>query len=380
MKKAILVASICLIAGACSEQQVLCIHTEPVAVAPDATNGDEYLYTITYSDLDFFAAGETVKSVFGVNDVEPAGCSAVRNGKYFGRNLDYYINGNADFILTTLAGKNRFASLGTSADYPRCTREGVLNGTLTEEDYAAIAYHMTDGINEKGVAINVNVVPSGECEHTTGTNPGAPTVVSNGVVRYVLDHAESVDSAVELLKGINIVVPPYEKFPFEVHWMISDAQKTVIVEIWNNELVVVEDNVMTNFYLSHPDTDMGIGHERYIILKSNYDEGTSVDGMHNLMKRVWFSNAYSTKVDPLWYSETLEDGCGYTWNDLKNGETEKAFEKMVEDEKQYGSVYDQKCLRDGTNWYTTHSIVYDLEAKTMSLIAQENDTVWDFGL
>lgn len=380
MKKALLIAGICLAAAACAKQQPLCVHTEPVAVAPDATNGDEYLYTITYSDFDFFAAGEIVKDFYEVNEVKPAGCSAVRNGKYYGRNLDYYINKNVDFIVTTTAGKDRYASIGMSADHPHCLRESLLAGTLTEEDYASFAYYMTDGINEKGVAINGNVVPCGECSRTTGTNPGAPTVVTNGVVRYVLDHAASVDEAVELLKGINIVVPSMEKFPFEEHWMISDKDKTVVVEIWNNELVVVDDCVITNFYVSHPDSEMGIGHERFEILKENYDEGTSVEGMHNLMKRVWYSNAYSSKGDRLWYTDSLEEGCGFTWSDIRSGNVQKAYELILEGEEQYVSVAFQKAERSAENWYTTHSIVYDLEAKTMSLIAQENDTVWNFSL
>lgn len=383
MKKVVLSSILCAIAIACGNPKSdspICSHTEPVPVAPNATNGDEYLYTITFNDLDFFAAGEVIKKFYEVNEVKPSGCSSVRIGKYYGRNLDYYVNKNADFIIHTPASENRFASIGMSADYPLCLKESVENGTLSEEDYAAIAYYMTDGINEKGVAINGNVVPCGECSRTTGTNPGAPAVVTNGVVRYVLDHAASVDDAIELLKDINIVVPSEAKFPFEEHWMISDANKTVCVEIWNNELVVVEDNVMTNFYVSHPDTEMGIGHERYEILKAHLDEGTSVDGMHNLMKRVWYSNAYSTKADPLWYTDSLEEGCGFRWSDIKAGNVELAYTAIAESEAQYGSVEYQKSIRTAKEWYTTHSIVYDLEAKTMSLIAQENDTVWEFKL
>lgn len=382
MKRIITFIFFAVLAVSCSKPtaKTLCVHSEPVAVSPDATNGDEYLYTITYSDLDFFGAGELVKEFFEVAESVPAGCSAVRNGRYYGRNLDYYVNRNVDFIITTTAGKDRFASIGTSADYPDCTLDRLLNGEFTEEDYAVFGYYMNDGINENGVAINGNVVPSDECERTTGTNPGAPTVVTNGVVRYVLDHAKSVDHAIELLKGINIVVPSREKFPFEEHWMISDPEKTVVVEIWNNEIVVTDDNVITNFYVSHPDTPMGIGHERYDILKANYDEGTSVDGMHSLMKRVWYSNAYTSKAEPIWYSDCLEHDCGFTWDDIKAGNVETAFNTLLEEEKAYVSVDYQKSLRSAVNWYTTHSIVYDLNARTMSLVAQENDTVWKFAL
>lgn len=383
MKRILLITTLCILAAACRQApqtRPVCVHTQPVAVCPDATNGDEHLYTVTYSDLDYFAAGEYVKGLYGIVDLKPAGCSAVRNGRYHGRNLDYYINNSADLIITTLASEERFASLGTSADFPACTKQAIDEGTLSEIDYAAAAYYMTDGINENGVAINVNVVPRGECDHTTGTNPGAPTIAANGVVRYVLDHAKSVDHAIEILREVNIATPNTDNFHFESHWMISDPTKTVVVEIWNNEIVIVDAQIMTNFYVSHPDTPMGIGHERYDILKANYAEGDTKEGMRSLMKRVWYSNAYSTKSDPIWYTEDLEEGCGFTWDDIKAGNVEKAYQCILADEKEYVSIDYQKSLRNGKDWYTTHSIVYDLEEKTMSLICQENDTIWDFKL
>ena len=381
MKRLLLFSVVCILAAACNGKQGPCEHTKPVAVSPDATNGDEYLYTITYSDLDYFTVCEYMKGLYGVVDMKPAACSAVRNGRYYGRNLDYYVNECADLVITMKASKDRFASIGTSADFPPVTKKAIDEGTLSEMDYAAAAYYMNDGINEFGVAINSNVVPAGECDHTSGTNPGAPTIVSNGVVRYVLDHAKSVDHAIELLRGVNIATPSTDDFHFESHWMISDPEKTVVVEIWNNELVVVDDCVITNFYLSHPDSPMGIGHERYDILKAHYDEGASADGMESLMKRVWYSNAYSSKADPIWYSDGLSDGCGFTWDDIKSGDYQDVMDEMIlEGEKAYVSVDYQKALRDGSVWYTTHSIVYDLENQTMSLICQENDTVWKFKL
>lgn len=382
----LLLAAAGLLATACEDTTTdndapLSKHTQPVAVAPDATNGDEYLYTVTYSALDYFGVGEYMKELYGVLGKSPAGCSAVRNGNYHGRNLDYYVNECADLVITMEGSKNRLASIGTSADFPPCTKQAIDEGSLSETNYAAAAYYMNDGINECGVVINSNVVPAGECEHTSGTNPGAPTIVSNGVVRFVLDHARSVDHAIELLRSVNIATPTTDNFHYESHWMISDPTKTVVVEIWNNQLVVVDDCVITNFYLSHPDTPMGIGHERYDILKAHYAEGCTAEGMEALMKRVWYSKAYSTKDNPIWYSEGLQEGCGFTWADIKSGEyVDEMFQLMLEEEKAYKSVDYQKSLREGQYWYTTHSIVYDIEQHTMSLICQENDTAWKFKL
>ena len=380
MKRIVLIVSV-ILAAACARETVLCDHTQPVAVAPDATNGDQYIYTMTVSDFDFFKAGEYVMSLFGSVDMNPGGCSSTRNGNFHGRNLDFYVNEHADLVITTLAGKDRFASIGTSGTFPPCTRPIIEDGTITEEIYAGSCYYMTDGINENGVVVNCNVVPYGECERTTGTNPGKPAVLTNGVVRYILDHAKSVDHAVQLIKeDINIVVPSVEKFPFESHWMISDADKTVVVEIWNNEIVVVDDCVMTNFYLSHPDTDLGIGHERYQTLKKFYDEGATAEGMQALMSRVWYSKCYSTETEPLWLSEALDHGCGFTWTDIKEGKIDEAMVITMRDAQNYGSVEHQKDLRDGVNWYTTHSIVYDIENRTLSMIEQENDKAWKFSL
>lgn len=384
----LLLSAVCFLFAACSEKVekeeedgILSRHTKPVAVAPNATNGDEYIYTVTYSDLDYFAACDYMKKRYGVIDMKPAGCSAVRNGRFYGRNLDYYVNECADLVITMKAGEDRFASIGTSADFPPVTKQAIDEGTLSDMDYAAAAFYMNDGVNENGVAINSNVVPAGECEHTSGTKPGATTIVSNGVVRYVLDHAKSVDHAIELLRNVNIATPSTDDFHFESHWMISDPEKSVVVEIWNNELVVVDDCVITNFYLSHPDSPMGIGHERYETLKKYYDEGSTAKGMETLMKRVWYSKAYSTKTEPIWYSEGLSEGCGFTWQDIQSGIYEDMFyEMMLLEEADYVSVDYQKSKRDGMYWYTTHSIVYDLEDKTMSLICQENDKAWNFKL
>ena len=55
MKKVLVIGTLCLIAIACrntGSSSHLCVHTDPVPVAPEATNGDEYLYTITVNDLE----------------------------------------------------------------------------------------------------------------------------------------------------------------------------------------------------------------------------------------------------------------------------------------------------------------------------------------
>ena len=72
MRTFAIVAATLLCAISCIERQTpsgtsLCVHSKPVPVSSDATNGDEYLYTITYTDFDFFGAGEVGKAYYDVH-------------------------------------------------------------------------------------------------------------------------------------------------------------------------------------------------------------------------------------------------------------------------------------------------------------------------
>lgn len=372
---AILVLSACTQGGKFS-------FTKPVPVAPDATNGDEYLYSMDISGFDFDHAVVVKDTLEKSGALKPAGCSSVRKGNYHGRNLDFFINDQADIIIRTAASEGTFASIGTCTCNPKITKLAIDNGALSDELWEAVPLSMTDGINENGVCINVNVVPLGECKATSETNKGGEPLSTIHVVRFVLDKAKSVDHAVELLKSRNLVAN-HEVLPFEYHWMISDKDKTVVVEIWNDEIVVVPSNIMTNFYVSHPDTPHGDGHERWNILEENYDEAVDLAGMQKLMKRVWYSQTYDAATSPRWYSEMADEESGFTYQDVLNGNTSGLDSIFTLASENYGDINKQKSLRSAknTNWYTTHSIVYDIEKKTMALIAQENDgCVHDFSL
>lgn len=371
----ILSAAVLGLAGCCQSFS----YTAPEALAPEATNGDEFLYTMTIKNFDFDKAVSIAPDP-DENKLEAAGCSSVRKGNLHGRNLDFYINDHADIIIRTEKAKNTLASIGTCTCNPKLTKQGIDEGAYTDEMWESFPLQMTDGINECGVCLNVNVVPLGECDKTVETNPGAPELSVVRVVRYILDKATSVDNAVELLKSHNLT--GVSVLPFDYHWMISDAEKTVVVEIWNNEVVVTPSNMMTNFYVSHPDTPFGEGHERWDILTANYDEAVDVPGMWSLMKKVWYAQCYDPDYQPRWYSDFLSNENPSTYQDILAGNTAALDETYMPLAIEYGSIEKQKALRapDNMNWYTTHSIVYDLAAKEMHLIAQENETVWDFAL
>ncbi|MCQ2285543.1 MAG: linear amide C-N hydrolase [Bacteroidales bacterium] len=355
-----------------------CQHSDFKSLAPNATNGDEYLYEITYEQYDFDKGLQYLNANKDNIFRKPAGCSSVRNGDFHGRNLDYFINHDADVVVHIKSSKDRYASVGMVSCFPALSKEKIDGGDMDENFYNLLPLFTVDGINEYGVAANINVLPTQQCQPTTGTNPNRPTLLVSCVVRFILDHAKSVDEAVNLLKEHNIVTFPASSFPFETHFMISDAQKTVVVEFWDNQIVVTPSNIMTNFYLCNDSCFEKIGTERFDILKAHYDEATTAEGMKNLMKRVWYSKGYTRETQPFWYSEFVTEKL--VNEDIETGNLTE-FDQVADAAiARYGSIEQQKKLRNGVDWYTTHTAIYNLKELTLTLTAQENDTEWHFNI
>ncbi|MFQ6739118.1 MAG: carcinine hydrolase/isopenicillin-N N-acyltransferase family protein, partial [Alphaproteobacteria bacterium] len=249
----------------------------------------DYFYEVYYDDYEYeFAEVYNRKT----NNPNLGACSSVRNGNFHGRNYDWYYDENVEFIVHTSAKDGRHASVGLATMVPGTSAEFVDSGLYTG-GYQILPFRVVDGINDAGVAININVVPFGDMTPTTGTNPDGDNMYFVTAIRYVLDYADSVDSAIELLKSKNLYAMNNGEKHEEGHFMISDKDKTVVVEFVNNEIIVVENaNIMTNFYLSVDKTPHSAGLERFDILRDNYGMASTRDGMMSLLKKVWYSLAY----------------------------------------------------------------------------------------
>ena len=110
----------------------------------------------------------------------------------------------------------------------------------------AAPYAIMDGMNECGVAISQNAVPGRKMPFRADR----PTLISNQVMRVVLDRASNVDEAVQLVKEFNVFFPV-----IACHMHIADASgKSVVVEFTNGRMVVLQNTVpwqvSTNFLIS----------------------------------------------------------------------------------------------------------------------------------
>lgn len=344
---------------------------------------DDYLYSVTFKDYDYNEGQEYLNNVY---DIPRGGCSTVRNGEFFGRNYDWYYEDASEFVISVPKKKGRHASIGMA--YSRITNEEA-NTNEYSDKYKVIPFLTNDGINDSGVVISINVVPTGDMGYTTGTNPNGDDLMTLLIPRFVLDNAGSVDEAIELLKNRNIYTPLTEKMAQEFHFMIADKNKTVVIEFVNNKMVVIEnENIMTNFYLTNfdinnlPNHAMGI--ERYNILKDGYSKGNTKDGMVSLMKEVFYTKAYDLNTSPYWYSEFsgIYKGIDLTTKNVGesnlNGDVTKsgAYETYL---TRIQELYKDRT-RNKVFWLTNHSSVYDLNKLSLNLIVQENNIEHTFRL
>ena len=354
---------------------------------------DKYLYYMEYTDyVPDLTTGEKVKTGFA--------CSAVRNGNFYGRNLDLDYADVPEFVIKVAKdeSKGRYASIGMAAILT--LKSGEVDN-VSEADLKAMPNLTFDGINENGVAMNCNVAPAIDLDFATlrSTNYGKPRIHAVAVVRYVLDHAKSAAHGVELLKNMDI----YGGYgTCGLHWMLSDPKETYIVECIDGELVARNntDNIMTNFYINYaPNTNYAkhiaragqkvvgktyenfpiltphaCGVERYAILREHYAEGgESAEGMARLMERVKYTRTYEADTNPIWYTES----CGGT---LTIDSAPMDFKAAIQSGVDTYQLRDRE-IQPNNFWQTWHTAVYDLANKTLRLNIQEDySTHYDFKL
>lgn len=361
----------------------LCVSVAQAASFTAPKKLADYLYYMEYTDyVPNLMTGEQVKTGFA--------CSAVRNGNFYGRNLDLDYADVPEFVIKVDAKEGRYASIGLSTSYALKSTNGV--DKVSEDQWLAMPNMTFDGINENGVAMNCNVAPAIDLDFATllSTNYGKPRIHAVSVVRYVLDHAKSAAHGVDLLKNMDI----YGGYgTWGLHWMLSDEKETYIIECIDGELVARNntDNIMTNFYVNYaPNTpyakhiaktgqtvagktykDFPIltphacGVERYAILKEHYAEGgKSAEGMSRLMERVKYTKSYEADTEPFWYTE-------FTEGNLTMANAPMDFKAVIQSSIDTYKLHDRN-IQPNNFWQTWHTAVYDLKNRTLRLNIQED--------
>lgn len=194
------------------------------------------------------------------------GCSTLsvpntEGGYFFGRNFDW----NAcDALVVTSYPQDGYASVSTvNLDFIR-QGAGMANSLLSDEMMTIAAlYAPLDGMNEKGLCVSVNMIQDGA---TISQDTGKTDLTTTTAIRLLLNQAATVEEALKLLSQYDL----HASMDYMVHFAIADsAGNSVAVEYINNEMIVTETPVLTNFYLSEGEKQ-GIGtgqsHERFELL------------------------------------------------------------------------------------------------------------------
>ena len=196
------------------------------------------------------------------------GCSTITanrpdGGVLFGRNFDW----NACEAMVVEAHPEKgYASLSTvNMDFITMGAGGMMDAALKLDQVRTLAalYAPLDGMNEKGLAVSVNMIQDNA---TISQSTGKPGITTTTAVRLLLDKAANVEEALELLRQHDF----HASMGLMVHLALADATgRSVVVEYIGNEMSVIETPVVTNFYLTSGEKH-GIGtsqsHTRYDIL------------------------------------------------------------------------------------------------------------------
>ena len=383
------------------------------SLTPDLTDNGcnskvcDYLYAIEYDDYDFENGIKALEKF----RPQPA-CSEVRKGNFVGRNLDWYINREASAVIKVNATEKRHASLGVVGCMAQFSNDLAASGKWNDV-YEILPLFTVDGINDKGLYIGVNVMPTGETSldsttwetgkwghGATFTHPEAnDTYCVTYLVRVVLDRAATVAEAKDLINSINWYEPynfPHEGEAQSFHWLICDKNSSAVVEFLDNKLCITETDkvkepsyatIMTNFTNKVRESGLiqtsGAGYERWDALHDNYAAAEeSFTGIQELMKKAWYSLTYTLPVGDKNFKFTEFASTDYPASTLYGNAKAwniPGFKAKVE--------HAQKTFADKSNWhtdttslwYTTHTSVYDLAARKLHILTHEGfDAQKDF--
>lgn len=317
----------------------------------------------TDKELINFITGKITKGLIKMDIGETdIGCSSFtaktpEGDVLFARNYDFAKTN----VCITLCnpGDGRHKSFSTvDLNFLGIDIDSDVGGLMDKITCLAAPYVPLDGINDAGVScgIYMSYQGGGFEDGTVATNQNAAdkkNITSTTMLRMVLDYADNVDEAVELIKQYNL----HDSANTSFHYMVADASgKSAILE-W--------------LPVNGTDATDNDGSARVLTVTYN------TDGMYSGLRE-------GGKFDYQWITNFIvkdhEDY--YTGNDVKPGYDRyehiygrlKASDGIVKDEKAAMDILAEVGRRSWSadKGCTVHSAVYNLTEKTVLWVANEN--------
>lgn len=246
------------------------------------------------------------------------GCSTIaainpQGEALFGRNFDW---DTCEAMVVVSVPERGYASISTvNMDFITQGAGGAAGMALRLDEVRTLAalYAPLDGMNEAGFAISVNMI---QYSASIDQNTEKPDLTTTTAVRLLLNQAASVDEALALLTRYDL----HASMGMMIHFAMTDADgRSVVAEYINNEMVVTETPVVTNFYFAEGEKQ-GIGtqqsHERYDILMDclNQSETLDITSMRDALDSVSkdnFEEFASTEWSVIF---NLDTGIAHYWH------------------------------------------------------------------
>lgn len=348
--------------------------------SPNREHQDGYVYTMNvkggfYFDefldeggaendgalIDFITAKITKGLIdMGIENPE-IGCSSVTletadGDRLFGRNYDF--DETNVCIVFTEATDGRHATISTvDLQFLGIDKEKGIDGFMDKITCLAAPYAPLDGVNDAGVSCGIYMTyQGGEATVSTNQTTDKPDITSTTMLRMILDYADNVEEAVELVKKYDL----HDSANTSYHYMVADATgKSAILE-W----VPKEGN----------DTTDNDGSLRELVVHYNDNDSYLGESEGNSSYQ-WITNFV---LNPGYYDgvEPAEKK-GYD-RYVRLEEVLRENNGVVADEKEGMEVMAQVGRRnwnnDDSNSVTVHSAVYNLTDKSVYWVSNEN---WD---
>ncbi len=278
---------------------------------------------------------------------------------YFGRNLDLEYSYQETVTITPRNYPFTFRKVASMSRH-----YAMIGMAYVVEDYPL--YY--DAVNEKGLGMAGLSFEGNACyyEEVSGKENVAPFEL----IPYLLGQCESVDEVEEILTEVNIVNIAYNKeLPLsQLHWMISDAKRSIVVETLSSGMRIYENptGVMTN---NPPFRYQLFGLNNYMALSKEapaksfsenlsfdiYSRGMGAIGLPgDLSSASRFIRAVFTKENSVCGDEELES-VGQFFHILGAVEQQKGLVHMGEEQYEI-TIYSSCCNADkGIYYYKTYT-------------------------
>lgn len=203
-----------------------------------------------------------------------------------GRNFDYRFVSSSNIIVHDLVPETRESMCISAMPYLGDQYvAGSLSDGRTDISIPAIAsvYCCLDGMNDAGLFIGVLSLRGGGAIQKDSDKSN---VVPSLAIRLSLDSCATVDEAVNMFRSHNFYADG-EDSPNNYHFLIADASgRSVVLEYYrpgeeapvedpNSKdwtLNVLDEDHVTNFYLSEGWRSLGVGQARYDIIHERLQE------------------------------------------------------------------------------------------------------------